>query len=176
MDEVEVSTVVYVSPAEAYDFLVDFPRYADYSKYLKEVRRDGDGSAGTRYALQFSWWKLSYTAHTEVVDTERPNRIDWRVTEDIDADGYWNVTEVPDEAPPEAETASEVSLRIEYDPGSVSAGSIDLPRFISLSRVIDKVKPLIQNEAERVVERIVTDLEGTHREVELTIHTRPDAV
>jgi len=42
--------------------------------------------------------------------------------------------------------------------------------------VIEKVKPLIQEEAERVVERIVADLEGRRRDVELTIHTSPDTV
>ena len=176
MDEVEVSTVVYVPPDEAYDFLVDFPRYADYSKYLEEVRRDGDGSPGTRYALRFAWWKLTYTAQTRVVDANPPNKLDWRVTKDIDADGYWSVADVSEEAPKDVDAASEVTLRIEYDPDSVTAGSIDLPRFVSLSWVVEKVTPLIQNEAERVVERIVTDLEGEHRDVELTVHTRPDAI
>jgi len=176
VDEVEVSTVVYVPPAEAYDFLVDFPRYADYSKYLEEVRRDGDGSPGTRYALRFAWWKLTYTAQTRVVSADPPNKLDWRVTKDIDADGYWSVADVSEEAPEGVDAASEVTLRIEYDPDSVTAGSIDLPRFVSLSWVVEKVTPLIQNEAERVVERIVTDLEGEHRDVELTIHTKPDAI
>ena len=176
MDEVEVSTVVYVPPAEMYDFIVDFPRYANYSEYLEEVRRDGDGSPGTRYALRFSWWKLTYTAHTKVVDADPPNRLDWRVIKNIDADGHWRVEEASDEAPDDVETASRVSLRIEYDPSSVNAGSIDLPRFVSLSWVIEKVKPKIQSEAERVVERIVADLEGESRDVDLTIHTTPDSV
>ena len=98
------------------------------------------------------------------------------MTKDIDADGYWSVADVSEDAPEGVESASEVTLRIEYDPDSVTAGSIDLPRLVSLSWVVEKVKPLIQNEAERVVERIVTDLEGEHRDVELTIHTRPDAI
>ncbi|MFB6139540.1 MAG: type II toxin-antitoxin system RatA family toxin [Halosimplex sp.] len=176
MDAVEVSTVVYVPPAEMYEFLIDFPRYAEYSEYLREVRREGDGAAGTKYALTFSWWKLSYTAHTEVVETDPPERIDWRVTRHIDADGHWRVEEVPEAAPPDAETVSRVSLRIDYDPRSVNAGSIDLPRFVSLSWVVEKVKPLIRDEAERVVERIVADVEGRHREVDLTVHTGPDAL
>ncbi|WP_459195013.1 SRPBCC family protein [Halosimplex sp. J119] len=176
MDEVEVSTVVYVAPEEMYDFIADFPRYADYSEYLKEVRADGDGSPGTRYAMHFSWWKLNYTAHAEVVATDPPSRLDWRVTKNIDADGRWSVEEVSDPRPPEVETASRVSLRIEYDSDSVNAGSIDLPRFISLSRVVEKVKPLIRKEATRVVERIVADVEGEPRDVELTVHTGPDAI
>ncbi|WP_436923786.1 SRPBCC family protein [Halosimplex amylolyticum] len=176
MDEVEVSTVVYVPPDEIYDFVVDFPRYANYSEYLEEVRRDGDGSPGTRYSLRFAWWKLSYTAHTEVVAADRPNRLDWRVVKNVDADGHWLVEAAPDEAPADAETASRVTLRIDYDPGSVKAGSIDLPRFVSLSWVVEKVKPLIRKEATRVVERIVADVEGEPRDVELTVHTGPDAI
>ncbi|ELZ25793.1 hypothetical protein C475_10049 [Halosimplex carlsbadense 2-9-1] len=176
MDEVEVSTVIHVPPAEAYDFIVDFPRYANYSEYLEEVRRDGDGSPGTRYALRFSWWKLTYTAHTKVVGADPPNRLDWQVIKNIDADGHWRVEDATEEAPEGVEVASRVSLRIEYDPGSVNAGSIDLPRFVSLSWVVEKVKPLIQKEAERVVERIVADIEGQPREVDLTVHTRPDAI
>ena len=30
VDAVEVSTIVYLPPEEIYDFLIDFPRYADY--------------------------------------------------------------------------------------------------------------------------------------------------
>lgn len=176
MDAVEVSTVVYVPPQEMYDFIVDFPRYANYSEYLESVDRDGDGNAGTRYTMQFAWWKLTYTTRTEVVDTDPPWRIDWRVTKDIDADGYWRVEEVPNSALSDGETASRVSLRIEYDSESVSAGSIDLPRFVSLSWVIEKVKPLIRKEATQVVERIVADIEGRPRDVDLTVHTGPDAL
>jgi hypothetical protein len=176
VDDVEVSTVVHVPPGEAYDFLVDFPRYANYSEYLQEVRSDGDGSPGTRYELEFSWWKLTYTARTEVTDAERPERIDWAVVKDIDAHGHWRVAEVVEEAPEGVETASEVTLRISFDPGSASSGSIDLPRFVSLSWVVEKVKPLVQEEAERVVERIVADLEGESRPVDLEIHATPDSV
>ena len=176
MDAVEVSTVVYVPPEEMYDFIVDFPRYANYSKYLESVQRDGDGSTGTGYTMRFAWWKLTYTTRTKVVDTDPPNSIDWRVTKDIDADGYWHVESVPNEAPDDVGAASRVSLRIEYDPDSVSAGSIDLPRFVSLSWVIEKVKPLIRKEATRVVERIVADIEGRPREVDLTVHTGPEAL
>ena len=69
-----------------------------------------------------------------------------------------------------------MTLVVEYAPDSADEGLLDLPRFVSLSWVVEKVTPLIQNEAERVVERIVTDLEGEHRDVELTVHTRPDAI
>lgn len=176
MDEVEVSTVVYLPPAEVYEFLLDFPRYANYSEYLTDVRSDGDGSPGTRYALRFAWWKLSYTAHSEVVEVDPPNRIDWRLVKDIDARGYWRVEQAPDDAPEGVEMASRVTLRVEFNPDSASSGAVDLPRFVSLSWVIEKVKPKIQSEAERVVERIVADLEGESRDVDLTIHTTPDSV
>jgi len=176
VDEVEVSTVVHLPPAEVYEFLLDFPRYANYSEYLTDVRSDGDGSPGTRYALRFAWWKLSYTARSKVVDVDPPNQIDWRLVKDIDARGYWRVKDAPERAPEGVEAASQVTLRVEFNPDSASSGAIDLPRFVSLSWVIEKVKPKIQSEAERVVERIVTDLEGERRDVELTIHTTPDSV
>jgi len=175
VDAVEVSTVVYLPPEEVYDFLVDFPRYAKYSEYLEEITRHGDGTAGTNYDLTFAWWKLSYTARSEVTDLDRPNRIDWRLVTDIDARGHWRVESDPD--PPEGEShASRVVLRIEFAPGSADSGAINLPSFVSLDWVIDKVKPKIKSEAERVVERIVADLEGRRREVELEIHEAPDSV
>lgn len=176
MDEVEVSTVVYVPPAEIYEFLLDFPGYAQYSEYLKEVRVDGDGSPGTRYALTFAWWKLTYTAHSEVTAVDAPTRIDWELTRDIDAKGHWRIEEVPDEAPADAETASRVRLCVEFDPDSASASGIDLPRLVSVSWVVEKVKPLVQEEAERVVERIVADIEGEPRPVELSVHATPDSI
>jgi uncharacterized membrane protein len=174
VDSVEVSTVVYVPPPEVYEFLVDFPRYAEYSKYLERVHADGDGGPGTKYGLRFAWWKLTYTAHTKVTGVDPPDRIDWKTIKDIDADGYWEIEEVPDEGPSDADTASRVTLRVEFDPDS--AGNVDLPRFVSVGWVVEKVTPLIQKEAERIVERIVADLEGEHRPVELTIHATPDSV
>ena len=174
MDSVEVSTVIHLPPEEVYEFIVDFPRYANYSEYLERVHQDGDGGPGTRYALRFAWWRLTYTARTRVTEADPPNRLDWKVIKDIDADGYWSVEEVPELAPDDAETASRVTLRIEFDTRSV--GDVDLPSFVSASWVVKKIKPLIQEEAERVVERIVADLEGAERPVDLTVHTTPDTV
>jgi uncharacterized membrane protein len=176
VDSVDVSTVVYVSPEEIYEFLMDFPGYARYSKYLTDVEQRGDGSPGTKYALRFAWWKLSYTARSEVVAVDRPNRIDWKITKDLQATGHWRITERPEQCPDDEDHATEVRLTVEFDPGSASDDALDLPRLVSMDWVIDKVKPLIQEEAERVVERIVADLEGRRRDVELTIHTSPDAV
>lgn len=166
MDEVIVRTRIRVPPSEAFAFLTDFPGYAKYSEYLKEVRADGDGGPGTAYELDVAWWKLSYTAHTEVVDVEEPARIRWRVTEAVDAHGAWEIEPVDDG------TDSEVTLRIFFDADSADRSAVNLPRFVSIGWVIDRVKPLVVREAEDVVERIVADLEGEPRPVDLTIETR----
>jgi len=176
VDTVEVSTVVYLPPDEIYEFLVDFPRYAKYSKYLDEIRRDGDGSSGTNYDLVFAWWKLSYTARSEVTDLDPPRQIDWQLVKDIDAEGHWRIEPSPESAPEGESHASRVVLRIEFAPESADSGAIDLPSFVSIDWVISKVKPKIKAEAERIVERIVADLEGQRREVELQIHEAPDSV
>jgi ribosome-associated toxin RatA of RatAB toxin-antitoxin module len=176
VDRVEVSTVVYLSPEGIYEFLVDFPRYARYSKYLTEVTQNGDGGPGTRYTLRFAWWKLSYTAHTRVTDVDPPRALDWEVTEDLDARGHWRVEPDGVEAPSGREHACRVRLFIEFDASSAAPRALDLPRLVSLDWVIEKVKPLVQREAERVVERIVADVEGEPREVDLEIHATPDTV
>ncbi|MFB6206142.1 MAG: SRPBCC family protein [Haloglomus sp.] len=177
MDTVEVSTVVYISPEAAHEFLVDFPGYARYSEYLERVDQYGDGGPGTEYDLHFAWWKLSYTARSRVVAVEPSERVDWAVIEDIDARGRWLIEELPaEEVPPDREHATRVRLQVQFLPDSADESAIDLPGFVSLGWVIEKVKPLIQEEAERVVRRIVADLEGEQREVDLEIHTTPDSV
>lgn len=169
MDEIEARTVVYASPAELYEFLVDFPGYARYSEYLDRVTQEGDGTVGTRYALRFSWWKLSYTARSEVTAVDPPARIDWRIVKDIDAKGYWGIT--PTEPPDGVEEATEVVLHIEYDASSASASAVDLPKLVSMSWVIEKVKPLVRKEATRIVRRVVDDIEGEPREADVEIRT-----
>jgi ribosome-associated toxin RatA of RatAB toxin-antitoxin module len=176
VDDVEVSTVVYLPPEEIYEFLVDFPRYAEYSKHLTEVRSDGDGSPGTRYFITFSWWKLSYTAHSQVTEVDPPSRIDWRLTKDIDANGYWKIEPVPEEAPAGEDHACRVYLYIQFNPHSANSDTIDLPRFVSLDWVVEKVKPMIEREAKVIVRRIVADIEGRERDVELEIHTKPQSI
>lgn len=169
MDTVEVETTVYLPPEEVYDFLVDFPRYARYSKYLTEVRGDGDGGPGTEYELDFSWWKLSYTARSRVTDVDPPGRIEWRVTKDVDAAGAWIVE--PVDPPAGRERASRVLFRVEYRPGTVDGDDLPIPPLLSLDTVVEKVKPKVREEAERVVRRIVADLEGERRDVDLEIRT-----
>ena len=166
MDSVEVTTEVYLPPEEVYEFLLGFESYAKYSEYLTGVRQFGDGSPGTEYELDFTWWKLTYTARSEVTDVDRPERIDWRVVKDVDAVGHWDVEQVAED-PPE----TQVTLRVEYRPESADEGMLDLPRFVSLDWVVEKVKPKVQAEAERVVRRIVADLEGEPRDVTLDIET-----
>jgi len=169
VERVEVTTVVYADRERVFEFLVDFPGYANYSEHLTRVDQRGDGGEGTRYDLRFAWWKLTYTARSEVVDVDAPDRIDWRITKDIDATGHW-VTE-PVDPPAGEDAATEVRFRVDYDADSASVGAVDLPRFVSLSWVVEKVKPKIRTEATRIVERVVADLEGERREVELTVDT-----
>jgi uncharacterized membrane protein len=175
VERVEVTTVVYADPQRVYEFLLDFPGYAAYSEHLKHVGQRGDGGPGTRYDLKFAWWKLTYTARSRVTEVHPPERIDWRITKDIDATGHWFIEPIdsPADAPEDAETATRVRFLVEYDSDSVHVGNIDLPRFVSLSWVIDKVKPKIQSEATRIVERVVVDLEGRERDVHLDVDTGP---
>jgi len=173
VDTIVVSTVVYEEPAEIYDVLIDFPRYAKYSEYLTAVRRlRGDGGVGTRYALDFAWWKLTYTAHSEVVDVDPPDKVDWRVIKDISANGHWEITrrkEVPAAAPDDVTVACDVSLRIDFDPDSADSSAVNLPSLVSMGWVLKKVIPLIKDEAERVVQRAVNDVEGRRRDVEFSV-------
>lgn len=172
MDELAANTVVYLPPEEVYDFLLEFQRYPRYSDYLVGVDSDGDGGPGTRYALRFEWWKLSYTARSAVTDVDPPRRIDWRIVEDLDARGCWVVEpleDLPADAPEDAETACRVWFEVAYDSGSVSAGVVELPAFVSLDWVVEKLRPKIRKESERIVERIVADIEGRRRGVEVDV-------
>ena len=176
MDRVEVSTVVHVPPSDAYEFLIDFPGYADYSEHLTRVDRRGDGGPGTNYDIHLQWWKLNYVVRSEVTDLDPPDRIEWRIVEDLRAHGAWVVESAPEAAPDDVEEASRVRLVIEFDADSASSDMLDLPRFVSLGWVVDKVRPLVLSEAERVVKRIVEDLEGQRREVDLTLHESPETI
>jgi len=187
VDELVVSTEVYADPEDVYAFLLDFPRYADYSEYLREVRTlEGEGGPGTRYALTFAWWKITYTAHSRVTGVDPPGRIDWEVTKDIDASGCWRVTpatagdsdSTADDSddgtdaadPTDDPNPCEVALEVEFDPGSASSDALDLPTLVSFDWVLKKAIPLIRGEAERVVERAVRDLEDSTRDVDLDVY------
>lgn len=161
MEEVVVRTQVYVPPPKVFAFLRSFTNYAEYSEYLEDVEQYGDGRVGTEYELTASWWRISYRARTEVTEIEPPDRIEWRVIDAIDANGVWDVEPV--------EGGTEVTLRIAFDASTADTGAVSLPRFVSVGWVIDRVKPLVYREAEAIVERIVADLEGEPREVDLDI-------
>ncbi|MEF8902135.1 MAG: SRPBCC family protein [Halovenus sp.] len=176
MDRVEVSTIVYLPPEQLYEFLVDFPRYAKYSDYLRDIERHGDGSPGTQYDLTFAWWKLTYTARSEVTAVEPPTRIDWQLVKDIDAQGYWEIEPAPEAKPDNEDHASRVWLVIEFAPESAEKGALDIPRFVSFDWLVRKVRAKVRAEAEAIVERMITDLEGRRREVELEIHETPGSV
>ena len=175
VDTIVVQTTVYADAETVYDFLLDFPGYASYSKYLTDVRtRTGDGGVGTRYALRFAWWKLSYTAHSEVVGVDPPATIDWEIIKDIDASGAWRVEphdSPPADAPDDATAACTVALEINFDPDSADAGVLNLPALVSIGWVVEKAIPLIRSEAERVIQRAVADIEGRSREITLEITT-----
>lgn len=171
METLEISTVTYLPEDEVYEFLLDFPGYAEYSEYLHGVDSDGDGGAGTEYDIHLGWWKLEYTARTRVTNIDAPSEIEWEVIKDIDAHGKWLVDPISD-IPDDEDAATEVTLVINYNADSVDEDVIDLPLFIGLDTVIEKVTPLIESEGEKVVERIIADLEGEERPVDLAIkHT-----
>jgi len=64
-----------------------------------------------------------------------------------------------------------VSLVVTYDPDSAS-GVVDLPALVSLDWVADRAVGVVEKEGRRVVERVVADIEGERRPVELTVETR----
>lgn len=173
MERILLSTLVYRSPEEVFPHLRSFTEYPRYTKYLQSVERDGDGGAGTRYDLHFSWWKLGYTARSEVIEVVEPDRLEWRLCKDVDAEGEWRVEPEPESAPADAETASRVYFEAVYDPHSANEDAISLPRFVSIGWVVRKVRPRLLEEAERVVRRLVADVEGRPRDVELVVHEAP---
>lgn len=172
MERLVVDTVVYCPAEEVYEFLLDFPGYANYSEYLDSVAELDGGGENARYALRFSWWKLTYTARSEVTETVRPERIEWRLLGRFEASGRWLVEpldELPDDAPEWAEEATAVSFEVEYDTDTAHSGMLDLPAFVSLDYVVEKAKPMVNKEVRRVVERAVVDLEGSRRPVAVSV-------
>lgn len=169
MQSIAVSTVIRLPPDEVFEFIRDFPGYAKYSKYLRGVDMHGDGGTGTEYDLHFSWWKLSYTARSRVTEMDPPNTIYWKLVKDIDAHGRWEVEPAEADVPDDAPGGSRVRLIVNYDPDSVSGRHFNLPRLVPLDYVVDRVMDFIVEEGERVVERIVVDLEGERRPVSLVV-------
>jgi len=173
VDRILLSTLAYRSPEEVFPYVRSFRDYPRYTGHLDSVRVHGDGGVGSVYDLVLSWWKLTYTARSKVTAISEPNSLQWQLTKDIDARGEWRVEPEPESAPANAETASRIYFEAVYDPYSADKSAISLPRFVSLDWVINKVEPRLLNEAQTVVERLVADIEGQRRNVELTVHETP---
>ncbi len=168
MPVLEARTTVHRPPEVVFDALCDLRRYEAYSDHLAAVTRSGDGGVGTEYALQFEWWLVTYTVRSEVTGVSRPERLDFAVTKGIAAEGSWHVEPVATGDEP----VTRVRFVVEYDPDSVAGDAVGLPSLVSLSWVVDRVAPLVEREAEQVVSRVVADLEGRKREVELEVTVR----
>ena len=178
MPTLEAATTVRRPPDVVFDALLDLRRYEGYSDHLASVTREGDGGVGTEYGLRFEWWLVGYTVRSRVTAVERPERLDFEVTSGIDASGSWHVepVEAADGASePDGGTggpASRVRFVVRYDPDSVAGGAVSLPALVSLPWVLDRVAPLVEREAQQVVERVVADLEGERRPVDLEVTVR----
>ncbi|ELY71080.1 SRPBCC family protein [Natrinema versiforme] len=173
MDRILLSTLAYRSPEEVFPYVRSFTDYPRYTDHLKSVRVTGDGDVGSVYDLELAWWKLSYTANSKVTAISPPESLTWELVNDLDARGEWRVESEPESAPADAETASRIYFEARYDPYSADENAISLPRFVSLDWVVRKVEPKLLGEAQTVVERLVADIEGQPRDVELTVHEMP---
>lgn len=172
MQHLEVATHVFVDRATAFDVLADFTSYAQYSEHLEAVERRGDGGPGTEYDMTVGWWRLSHTGTSRVTALDRPNRIDWRLVSELRARGAWVIEDgtaadvavpLPEGDPP----ITRVRFVVDYDPESAEA--IGLPSVVPIEAIVDRVIPVVRSEATAIVERVVADLEGEPRAVELEI-------
>jgi ribosome-associated toxin RatA of RatAB toxin-antitoxin module len=173
VEYIRVSANIHLPRAEVYEALLDFARYEQYSEYLRSVRTlRGNGDVGTAYSLKFAWWKLSYAVESEVTATENPDYINWRTTNNLDARGRWIISPQGPHSDCDRDSLSKVTFEAEYDPHSANVGKINIPRFVSFDWVAAKIESAIADEAERVVERVVADLEGEPRPVNMNITTQ----
>lgn len=172
MQHLEVATHVFVERATAFELLADFTAYAQYSEHLESVERRGDGGPGAEYDITVAWWRLSHTGTSRVTAIDRPNRIDWEIVSELTARGSWLVeaadagdlaVPVPGGDPP----ITRVRFVVDYDPES--AETIGLPSLVPTGAIVDRVIPVVRSEATAIVERVVADLEGEPRAVELAI-------
>lgn len=185
---IEVSTTVDVPPGEAYAFVLDFEGHSDYSEYVEDVVRRGDGGEGTRFDIELSWWQLSYTFPTQVTGLDEPTRIGWRTPNGLHATGDWRFEPVdastdgdvsvddPAESTDGSREAADggverertrVTLRAEYDRSHSRLPST--PPLVSFDDVLQRLKPVVRREARRVFEHAVADLEGERRRVTLDV-------
>jgi carbon monoxide dehydrogenase subunit G len=172
-DKLAVSTDVYLPPEEVFEFLLDFEQYPKFSERLAGVRQYGDGDEGTEYEFEVTYSILSYTTRSRVTDIDEPRRIDWEIIKDIDAAGRWLVEPTDPPADRDIETASEVRMEAWFDIMGIAEQT---GRDISSDRIqslAEKFKPKVVGEAENIVSRIVADLEGEPREVDIEILETP---
>lgn len=174
MQRLEVATDVFAEPESVYDLLLSFTGYANYSEHVEDVRRHGDGGPGTEYDIALSWWRLSHTVRSEVTAVDPPTVIDWRLVSDLDAHGSWLIDSVADtlgavEPPTDGGPVTRVTFLVEYDPESVDADVLGLSRLVPIDTVIEKAKPKVREEVTAVVERVVADLEGEPRSVDVEV-------
>lgn len=170
VERIAVSTVLHVPPEEAFDEVLNLPDYAHHADYLSSIDMAGDGEVGTTYTLHFAWWKVTFEVSSEVTAVEPPERIGFTLTSGIDGHGEWRIQ--TEESPtPSSNSRSSLTLDIRYDPSSVAESAIGLPFGISVAWIVRQVRPYLQNELQRIVEQVVADIEGTHRDVDLTIRT-----
>lgn len=169
MDAIEASTTLYATPEAVFEFIQDFSGSETYSDNVDSVEQYGDGGPGTDYRITVSWWKLSYTSQQRITAVEAPSRIEWRTTDAVRARGAWEIT--PAEPPAGREVATELRLRIEFDPSSMRGGRVT--RLLPFDALVDRLSPVVAREAERVLEGMVADLEGERRPVDITVHRVP---
>ena len=109
-------------------------------------------------------------------DDTRPVDGDSLPDNDAPTDGDRHSSDDPrpdDTLPAGVETGTRLWFTVEYDPRTANRRILDLPRFLSVDRVIDRIKPRLYDEAEGVVRRLVATVEGTERPVELIVHEAP---
>lgn len=151
MNEIEVARSVDGPPETVFEHVRAFESYPAYSAYLENVRPIQSERELPTYGLQFAWWRLSFETRTRVVALEPPARIDWEVLTDLDAQGYWGITETG--------PSSRLTLHVEYAPETLASDAVSLPFGVSLAWVREKATSLIEAEAKRVLDRIVRDIE-----------------
>ncbi len=137
-----------------FETLRDFTRYPAYSAYLETVLGEGQSGPGTEYELRFQLFGTSFDVRTRLVDLRPPQTIEWEVIDELDARGRWNVSEL------DGGKSSRIELEIEYDPQSVSPGTVSLPFGVSLGWVQKRAERVAQSEARQILDRIATELES----------------
>lgn len=172
-DVIELATTIHAPRPEVFALVSDVGGWGAYSDHVTDVTRHGDGGPGTEYGVTLSWWRLAYTVRFRVTDLDPPARIGWRVVEDIDARGTCRL-EPTDADDPEVAHATRVTLTARYDPDSADDDALSLPPFVPVSSVVERARPFVEREAERVLSRVVADLEGEPRRATLTLRTRSD--